>query len=148
MKYPLYITFASDDLDESYLPKRGSLEAAGFDLQSCEDIIIEPKSRKLVSTGLIMSIQDGFYGHICPRSGLAVKGIDIGAGIIDSDYRGIVKVLLINNSDSEFKVERKMRIAQLLIKEYDAPQIIYCKNIEELRNTSRGEGGFGSTGLK
>ncbi len=85
------------------LPYKGSALAAGYDLVSAEEISVPSKNKQLVSTGISMAIPEGYYGRVAPRSGLAVKNfIDVGAGVIDSDYRGEVKVLLFNFSDQEF----------------------------------------------
>lgn len=93
-----------------------------------------------------MAIPEGNYGRIAPRSGLAAKNmIDVGAGVIDSDYRGEVKVLLFNLSDVDFEVSKNDRIAQLIIEKYTPTQLV---EVEELDSTVRGVGGFGSTGVK
>ena len=93
-----------------------------------------------------MAIPIGNYGRVAPRSGLAVKNfIDVGAGVIDADYRGEVKVLLFNFSDSDFKVSPGDRIAQLIIEKYTRTEI---EEVDDLDTTVRGEGGFGSTGFK
>mmetsp|Transcript_134 Transcript_134/g.225 ORF Transcript_134/g.225 Transcript_134/m.225 type:complete len:137 (+) Transcript_134:152-562(+) len=85
------------------LPRRGSLYAAGYDLCSDEDCVVEARSRLLVATGLAMAIPKGYYGRVAPRSGLASKRfIDTGAGVIDADYRGEVKVLLFNFGEEAF----------------------------------------------
>ena len=92
-----------------------------------------------------MAIPLGNYGRIAPRSGLAAKHmIDVGAGVIDADYRGEVKVLLFNLSDTDFQVNAEDRIAQIIIEKYTPTQIV---EVEELSETNRGEGGFGSTGV-
>jgi len=92
-----------------------------------------------------MIIPSGHYGRIAPRSGLAYKSmIDIGAGVIDSDYRGEVKVLMINSSNVEFQVTKGMRIAQLILERASTPDIIEVGSLDE---TERSNGGFGSTGL-
>ena len=129
---------------EAKLPTKGSLHAAGYDLYASKGTKVDAKQKILVSTGISMEIPEGCYGRIAPRSGLAVKNfIDVGAGVIDSDYRGEVKVLLFNFSSDDFEVKEGDRIAQLII-EYVAPTNI--TEITELNETSRGEGGFGSTG--
>ena len=85
------------------------------------------------------------YGRIAPRSGLAVKHfLDVGAGVIDADYRGEVKVLLFNLSDADFEVKAEDRIAQIIIEKYTLTELV---EVEELSETVRGEGGFGSTGV-
>ena len=100
-------------------------------------------------------LEQGFYIRIAPRSGLAVKkSIDIGAGVVDSDYRGEMKVVLINNGNHEFSVDIGDKIAQFIVEKYEPDTIIKCYNddgdeidSEELSIIERGEGGFGSTGL-
>jgi len=121
--------------------------AAGMDLHSCENITVPPKGKVLVSTGLKMAIPTGYYGRVAPRSGLAVKNfIDTGAGVIDEDYRGELKVLLFNFGDSEFNVKVGDRIAQLLLEKVMHAEIREVSE-EQLGKTDRGIGGFGSTGV-
>jgi dUTP pyrophosphatase len=99
-------------VEKARLPIIGSIHAAGYDLHSIEDTVVPAKGKALVGTGLAFGIPEGNYGRIAPRSGLAAKNfIDVGAGVIDSDYRGEVKVLLFNFSDVEFKVAEGDRIA-------------------------------------
>ena len=137
------IKFTKDEGAKS--PVRATPGSAGFDLFANEEKIINPGGQELIKTGIYMSIPNGYVGIIKPRSGLAVRnGIDIMAGVIDSDYRGEIKVLLWNTSDDFFVVKRHMRIAQLLI----IP--IIDADLEEvniLDVTDRGSGGFGSTGV-
>jgi dUTP pyrophosphatase len=133
------------------LPAYESEGAAGMDLRAAvpEDrqLIILPGRRMLVPTGLVLELPSGFEGQVRPRSGLALKyGITClnTPGTIDSDYRGEVKVLLVNLGDEDFSVIRGMRIAQLVI----APVSRATVEIRSLAGTTtRGEGGFGSTGL-
>lgn len=88
------------------MPKKGSEFAAGYDLHALESVIVPAKGKALISTGLAMAIPYGNYGRIAPRSGLAVKHmIDVGAGVIDTDYRGEVKVLLFNFGEKDFEVK-------------------------------------------
>lgn len=99
----------------------------------------------MVGTGLAFGIPEGNYGRIAPRSGLAAKhSIDVGAGVIDSDYRGEVKVLLFNFSDTDFGVSEGDRIAQMIIEKYTQTTLT---EVDELDETVRGDGGFGSTGV-
>lgn len=131
--------------DGAVIPKRGSDLAAGYDLYSNEEKIIEPFSRALICTGLQVGIPENHYGRIASRSGLAVKfNLDVAAGVIDGDYCGLVKVLLCNNGKEPYIVKRHERIAQLILEKYSHAPIIVVDKIE---NTKRGEGGFGSTGL-
>lgn len=128
------------------LPTRGSAFAAGLDLYSISSQLVPKNSRALVKTGLSLAIPPNHYGRIAPRSGLALNsGIDIGAGVIDSDYRGEVCVLLFNFGEADFLVAEGMRIAQLIIEKISIPAVI---EVESLSDTSRGAGGFGSTGLQ
>lgn len=126
------------------LPLRGSTFAAGADLHCVEAFTLQPGERKAVPTGLALAIPSGFYGRVAPRSGWAVKhGIDTLAGIIDADYRGEVLVLLINLGDHPFTAAAGERIAQLIIER--AAPCTYAWT-DELNETARGAGGFGSTG--
>ena len=101
------------------LPVKGSEHAAGYDLMSVEDSIVPSRGKVLIATGLSMAIPIGNYGRIAPRSGLAAKNfIDVGAGVIDADYRGEVKVLLFNFAETDFKIKQGDRIAQLIIEKY------------------------------
>ena len=128
------------------IPVYQTKEAAGFDLHSIEDIVINPGERRLIRTGLAFEIEFGYEVQIRPRSGLAFKhGITVlnTPGTIDSDYRGEIKVLLINLGENPFEIKKGERIAQAIV----AP-VIQAKIIEvnELSDTERGSGGFGSTG--
>ena len=127
------------------LPTRGSEDAAGYDLYSCKPAIIPPRTRKLVDTGVSIAVPSArLYARITLRSGLAVKGLDIGAGVVDSDYRESIKVLLINNSDTPFQINTGDRMAQLILERIENPE---CILVEELPSTGRGSNGFGSTGI-
>jgi dUTP pyrophosphatase len=128
------------------IPAYQTAEAAGFDLHSTEDIIIAPGERKLIGTGLAFEIPVGYEIQIRPRSGLAYKhGITVlnTPGTIDSDYRGEIKVLLINHSNENFEIKIGERIAQAVIKEVIQATF---EEVNELNETARGAGGFGSTG--
>ena len=131
--------------EHASLPKRGSDFSAGSDLHSVLDYIIEPKSRCLISTGLKMQFPHNVYARIAPRSGLALKnGIDVMAGVIDSDYTGEIKVLLYNSSDIKFEVQKGDRIAQIIFEQFKYPTF---NEVSEIIETKRSSGGFGSTGL-
>jgi dUTP pyrophosphatase len=128
------------------LPAYATQGAAGMDVVSAEDVTIAPGARHAVATGLAMAIPAGFEVQVRPRSGLALKhGITVPntPGTIDSDYRGELKVILINHGAEPFAIRRGDRIAQLVL----APvtQAAWLE-VEELDETARGEGGFGSTG--
>ena len=125
-------------------PKYVHVEDAGADLTASQKMLIPPRDRLLVTTGIRLEIPEGYVGLIWPRSGLAVKkGIDCGAGVIDSHYRGEVKVLLFNHSDNEFQIEQGDRIAQLLIQKVERVEFLPADRLSE---TTRGQMGFGSTG--
>jgi len=142
------------------VPTRQKTGDAGYDLYSIEDLKIKPLSRALVSTGLSIEVPEGYYARVAPRSGLAIKnGIDVLAGVVDSSYRGEVKVVLMNlsvdlasmmgltpsiaGSISDFKIKAGDRIAQLIIEKYHA---VKWQEVEELSFSDR-KGGFGSTGV-
>jgi dUTP pyrophosphatase len=128
------------------IPTKGSQNAAGYDLYSTEAGVIKPKERRLIKTGLVLEIPSGYYGRIAPRSGLAFKsGIDVMAGVIDSDYRGEIGVILYNSdSYSDFIFGMGDKIAQIIFeKHYDFDMSL----INDLSETKRGDGGFGSTGV-
>jgi len=126
------------------LPQRATPLAAGADLHCLDDLFIGAGERMLVPTGISVEIPVGFYGRIAPRSGLAVRhGIDTLAGVVDSDYRGEVNVLLINLGAEGVTLNAGDRIAQLII-EQAAPADYQWSEV--LDQTDRGEGGFGSTG--
>jgi dUTP pyrophosphatase len=130
----------------AFLPRRASDGAAGYDLFSSENVQVPPRGRRLVSTGISIKIPPGLYGRIAPRSGIAVKnGIDVGAGVVDMDYRGEVKVLLFNMSDEAFEVCIGERIAQLILERHETPAIVEVSELSGGK-TERGENGFGSTG--
>jgi dUTP pyrophosphatase len=125
-------------------PTKGSEFAAGYDLYCNEKGRIGIGRRQLISTGICVAIPPGHYGRIAPRSGLAVKmGIDVSAGVVDEDYRGEIKILLVNNGMETFVFLKGDRIAQLIIEKISTPPV---EVVEELPDSKRGEGGFGSTG--
>lgn len=119
---------------------------AAFDLRSCEALTLPPGEMKIVKTGLAMSIPDGFRGIIKDRSGLAAKHcLETAAGVIDAGYRGEVGIVMRNHSNKDFQIEKDMRIAQMKIEEVPKMTIVEVDNLED---SQRGEGGFGSSGLK
>jgi len=125
-------------------PTRGSSVAAGYDLYAAEEMVIEPGKRACVKTDIQIEVPDGTYGRVAPRSGLAAKhGIDVGAGVVDKDYRGNVMVLLFNFGDAAFNVARGDRIAQLVLEKICMAEL---EELPTLDDTERGDGGFGSTG--
>lgn len=129
----------------SQIPTKGSEHSAGYDLYSCCNSLIYPQERALVKTGIVLEIPEGYYGRIAPRSGLALKnGIDVMAGVIDSDYRGEIGVILYNTDKNvPFHIKIGDRIAQLIIEKYHTFDI---EKVETLNPTQRNSGGFGSTG--
>ena len=132
------------------LPISASKFSSGVDLLSAKatDIVLKPGKVKLISAGIKIMIPEGYEGQIRPRSGLALKhGITVlnTPGTIDSDYRGVVKVILINLGEKDFKIQRGDRIAQLVIQKIFFPNF---KIVDTLDKTKRGEGGFGHSGIR
>lgn len=133
-------------LEGGKLPHYATEGASGLDLFSKEEVVIEPKRFKTISTGIILEIPKGYEAQVRPRSGLASKygiGVLNSPGTIDSDYRGEVKVILFNFGDSPFEVKRGDRIAQLVFSKIIRIELV---GAEELSPTKRGRGGFGHTG--
>lgn len=125
-------------------PTRGSARAAGYDLYSAYDYTVPPMEKAIVKTDIQIALPSGCYGRIAPRSGLAAKYfIDVGAGVIDEDYRGNVGVVLFNFGKEKFEVKKGDRIAQLICERIFYPEI---EEVQVLDDTERGAGGFGSTG--
>ncbi|XP_058244335.1 deoxyuridine 5'-triphosphate nucleotidohydrolase, mitochondrial isoform X1 [Hemibagrus wyckioides] len=125
-------------------PTRGSAKAAGYDLYSAYDYSIAPMDKAIVKTDLQIAVPAGCYGRVAPRSGLAAKHfIDVGAGVVDEDYRGNVGVVLFNFSKETFEVKKGDRVAQLVCERICYPDL---QELETLDETERGAGGFGSTG--
>jgi dUTP pyrophosphatase len=128
------------------LPNYATLGAAGMDLRSADALTIKPRARALVATGIAIALPLGFEAQVRPRSGLAVKhGVTVlnAPGTIDCDYRGEIKVPLINHGDDDFVIARGDRIAQMVIA--PAPQVM-LEAVSSLDDTPRGAGGFGSSG--
>ncbi|CAI9297893.1 unnamed protein product [Lactuca saligna] len=131
--------------EKAILPARGSSLAAGYDFSSAIDTKVPARGKALVPTDLSIAVPEGTYARIAPRSGLTWKhSIDVGAGVIDADYRGPVGVILFNHSDSDFEVKTGDRIAQLIIEKIITPEVV---EVDDLDSTVRGAGGFGSTGV-
>lgn len=132
------------------LPKYETRGSAGLDLLAAidEPITIKPGEIKLVKTGISIALEEGFEAQVRPRSGLALKnGITVlnSPGTVDSDYRGEVCAILINHSQTDFVITRGMRIAQMVIAYSPQAELVEVENLDE---TARGSGGFGSTGTK
>jgi deoxyuridine 5'-triphosphate nucleotidohydrolase len=129
---------------DATLPTRGSERSAGLDLYSCVEVTLGPGEFKPVNTGVAVAIPEGFYGRVAPRSGLAFKhAIDTLAGVVDSDYRGEIVCILINHGPEAFALKVGDRIAQMVIEAIIRPEPKWADQLEE---TARGAGGFGSTG--
>jgi len=132
---------------KAILPKKATEGASGHDLFACIDdgsiTLDRDGDPQLVPTGIAIEIPSGFDAQIRPRSGLSLKGVGVTFGTIDSDYRGELKVALINLGTEHFRVTRGMRIAQLVFARVES---VTFRRAAELGATSRGEGGFGSTG--
>lgn len=130
--------------DSASIPRRGSTGAAGYDLTSPVNGTIGPRGSILIPTGIAMAIPEGLYGRVASRSGLSVKfNIEVGAGVIDSDYRGEICVKLYNHSDTGFDITPGMRIAQIIFEKIAIPVLQVENTLDETR---RGGAGFGSTG--
>lgn len=135
---------------DNAMPAYETVNSAGMDLRAYlpdGELFIKPMQRALVPTGLFMEIPVGYEGQVRPRSGLAIKsGITVlnSPGTIDADYRGEVKVILINLSDTDFVIKSGDRIAQLVIAKHEQPDVV---EVQTLSETERGSGGFGHTGV-
>lgn len=139
------ITFKICLLDpQAQVPLKAEPGSAGYDIHSLEDTVIQPRQRLAVSTGVSLEIDPWHYVRVAPRSGLSVKkNIDIGAGVVDSSYRGEIKIVMINNGDTPVAIKKGDRIAQLVIERCANPKV---EVVKELSSSVRGAGGWGSTG--
>lgn len=145
MKVKIYVGDAFD------VPEYQTAGAAGMDLYANneEAILIHPGDRKLIPTGIRLQIPEGYEAQIRPRSGLVLRhGITVlnTPGTVDSDYRGTIGVILHNASSERFFVNKGDRIAQMVFKKYERAELIEVMTVEELEDSERGDGGFGSTG--
>ena len=130
---------------QAFLPKFAYPGDAGMDIFSVQDVIIKPSERMTCSTGIAIQIPDGYVGLIWDKSGLATKnGIKTMGGVIDSGYRGEIKIVMINLSQESYEIKKGDKIAQMLIQKVENTEITEVENLDE---TKRGEGGFGSTGI-
>ena len=130
--------------EKARIPTKGTPLSSGYDLYAATDMIVEPHGKAIVPLDLMVAVPPGTYGRVAPRSGLAAKHfIDIGAGVIDEDYRGPISVVLFNHGDSQFEVKQGDRVGQLICEKIVYPGIV---EVSTLDDTDRGEGGFGSTG--
>ena len=126
------------------LPTRGSKYAAGLDLYASQTVSIMPFANNLVSTGISVTIPHGYYGRIAPRSGVSVKtGLIVNAGVIDSDYRGEIKILFQNPTREYKDIKAGDKVAQLIIEKI---ALLEVEEVDSLEHTERGMNGFGSTG--
>ena len=131
---------------DAILPTYAHPHDAGMDFFASETITIQPHERTLIPTGIALAIPAGYVGLIWDKSGIASKyGIKTMAGVIDASYRGEVKILVHNLSQTAYTFEKSTKVAQMLIQRVEQKKLI---EVEELDDTSRGEGGFGSTGMK
>jgi len=132
------------------LPHYETIASAGMDLRAniTESITLKPLERTIVKTGLFIELSIGYEAQVRPRSGLAAKkGVTVlnAPGTVDADYRGEIGVILVNLSNEDFTIENGERVAQLIIAKHERAEWI---QVQELSKTARGEGGFGSTGVK
>lgn len=126
------------------LPNHAKKNDAAIDLSSCEEIVLNPMEKKVVRTGIALAIPGGYAGFVWDRSGLAANhSVHTMAGVVDSGYRGEIKVVMINLGKEEFRVEKGMRIAQLAIQPVLSVDI---SEVDDLDESERGKSGFGSTG--
>lgn len=135
--------------DKAILPSYQTINSAGMDVSACldEPIILKPMQREIIPTGLAIELPKGYEAQIRARSGLSIKhGLTVvnGVGTIDSDYRGEIGVLIINLGDEDFCIEPGTRIAQMVIAKYEK---INWQKSDDLGDTDRGAGGYGSTGI-
>jgi dUTP pyrophosphatase len=134
----------TDPRNQCYPPEFGSEAAIGLDLRANSRAVVSSGEVTVVGTGIAIAIPPGYYGRIAPRSGLAVKfGADVLAGVIDSDYRGEIMVLLTAHKPGSFEIKQGDRIAQLILERAERPELQYVSHLGE---TARGAAGFGSTG--
>ena len=130
---------------DATLPTRGTPCSAGLDLHTIREVAIDPTSSALVETGIAVKVPEGYYGRIAPRSGVSVRtGLVVNAGVIDSDYRGEVKIVFNNFTKAEIKFNKGDKVAQLILEKIGMFEV---EEVASLDSTERGEGGFGSTGI-
>ena len=123
-------------------PSKGDSESAGYDLYASNDTFVPAWNRAIVKTDIGFEIPVGFYGRIASRSGLGSKGYDIGAGVIDSSYRGEIKIVFINSTSSDYTIKKGDKIAQIIFEKHYSFDF---KQVETLSASTRGTDGFGST---
>ena len=129
---------------DAVMPKYATQDDAGMDLFSIEDVVVEPMERKQIGTGIAMEIPEGFVGLVWDKSGLSHKfGLKTMGGVIDSGYRGEIKVGIINLGKEKYVFEKGHKVAQMIIQKKETPEI---EEVNELSDSERGTGAFGSTG--
>lgn len=128
---------------DAKIPRYGHKGDAGLDIFSVIDHELKPKEVKAIPSGIQVEIPEGYVGLIWDKSGISLKGVHRLAGVVDSGYRGEVKVVMINLAEESFAIAKGMKIAQILIQPIESVNVI---DVSELEESSRGEGGFGSTG--
>lgn len=139
--------YISKIVPHAVVPTRATDGAAGYDLSACENAVVPAGGWKMINTGIAIQIPSDCYARVAPRSGLTLKkGLSTGAGVIDSDYRDAVRVILFNHSDIDFEVKTGDRIAQMIFEKIYTPKL-HEMDYQEMTNTERGLGGFGSTGV-
>ena len=133
---------------DAVLPVSATEGSAGYDLSACVDDVIPAHQWKAIETGIVVQFPKDCYVRVAPRSGLAFKkGLDVFAGVVDSDYTGTIKVILMNNANEDFVVQKGDRIAQMIYERIYKPELEVVSSMAEMEETSRGAGGFGSTGM-
>lgn len=131
--------------EEAILPKYAKPGDAGMDFYASETVVLQPHERKVVNTGIAMAIPHGYVGLLWDKSGMAAKfGVKTMAGVIDSGYRGEIKILMHNLSETSYTFEKGTKVAQMLIQPVEQKEL---REVNSLDETERGAGGFGSTGL-
>jgi len=130
---------------DAIVPSRASQGSVGYDLYSTEDTVVPcQRGRVVVGTGIAVGLPDGVYARVAPRSGLAAKHcIDVGAGVIDPDYTGEIKVIMFNHGDVDYTIKQGDKIAQMILERCETPPI---EEVIEIEDTVRGARGFGSSG--
>lgn len=131
--------------EHAVIPRKANETDAGFDLSSIDDYVIEPFTSKLIDIGIGITVPDNTYGRIAPRSGLSVKNLFVNAGVIDQGYTNTIKVILYNGNTTSYNVNKGDRVAQLIIEKIEMNVTIIER--DELGISTRGQAGFGSTGL-
>jgi deoxyuridine 5'-triphosphate nucleotidohydrolase len=127
------------------IPRKATSQAAGLDLRAIENVVIMPRKRELVRTGLSLKIPKRHYGRIAERSGLALNfGLRIGGGVVDRDYRGEVKLIIHNTTEERYTINKGDRVAQLIIEKIKDVRVKEVKTLSS--STERGRQGFGSSG--